>query len=98
DFPDGVRSAHGTGVACIYAGLGTSSFPHDLGIAHGARTIISGLAGEGVGEAKDLWQTLSTLDWMLTRAEVKPTIINYSFGNGILACPSCPDWSGLAKT
>lgn len=98
DFPDGVRSAHGTGVACIYAGLGTSLFPRDVGIAYGARTIVSGLAGEGAGEAKDLWQTLTTLDWMLTRAEVKPTVINYSFGNGILACPACPDWSGLAKT
>ena len=97
DYSDGVRSAHGTGVACIYAGLGTSYFPRDVGIAYGVRTIVAGLAGEGVGEAKDLWQTLTTLDWMLTRAEVRPTVINYSFGNGVLACPSCPDWSGLAK-
>lgn len=98
NYSDGVRSAHGTGVACIYAGLGTHFFPRDVGIAYGARTIVTGLAGEGVGEANDLFQTLSTLDWMLTRAEVKPTVINYSFGNGLLSCPSCPDWSGLAKT
>ena len=98
NYADGIRSAHGTGVACIYAGLSTNYFPRDVGIAYGARTIVTGLAGEGVGEAKDLFQTLSTLDWMLTRAEVKPTVINYSFGNGLLTCPSCPDWSGLAKT
>lgn len=97
DFPDGIRSAHGTGVACIYAGLGSNSFPRDVGIAYGARTVIAGLAGEGAGEARDLWQTLTTLDWMLTRAQIKPTVINYSFGNGLLTCPSCPDWSGLAK-
>ncbi len=98
NYPEGIRSAHGTGVACIYAGLGTHYFPRDVGIAYGARTIVTGLAGEGVGEASDLFQTLSTLDWMLTRAKVKPTVINYSFGNGLLSCPSCPDWSGLAKT
>jgi serine protease AprX len=98
DFPEGIRSAHGTGVACIYAGLSTPAFPRDLGIAYGARTIVAGLAGEGVGEAKDLFQTLGTLDWMLKRAEIKPTVINYSFGNGVHACSACPDWSGLAKT
>lgn len=98
DYADGIRSAHGTGVACIFAGLGSSAFPRDIGIAYGAKTIVAGLAGEGVGEAKDLWQTLTTLDWMLTRASVKPTVINYSFGNGMVNCPSCPDWSGLAKT
>ena len=98
DYPDGIRSAHGTGVACIYAGLGTYSYPRDVGIAYGARTIVSGLAGEGVGDAKDLFQTLGTMDWMLTRSEIKPTVINYSFGNGLHGCPTCPDWSGLAKT
>lgn len=98
DYPDGIRSAHGTGVACIYAGLGTYSYPRDVGIAYGTRTIVSGLAGEGIGEAKDLFQTLGTMDWMLTRADIKPTVINYSFGNGLYACASCPDWSGLAKT
>lgn len=98
DYVEGIRSAHGTGVACIYAGTGSSSFPRDVGIAYGAKTIVSGLAGEGVGEDKDLWQTLTTMDWMLTRSLVKPTVINYSFGNGMINCPSCPDWSGLAKT
>lgn len=98
DYPDGIRSAHGTGVACIYAGSGTYAYPRDIGIAYGAHTIVSGLAGEGAGESKDLFQTLGTLDWMLTRAEMKPTVINYSFGNGLHACPTCPDWSGLAKT
>lgn len=98
DYVDGIRSAHGTGVACIFAGVSTPSFPRDVGIAYGARTIVTGLAGEGIGETKDLFQTLSTLDWMLTRAEERPTVINYSFGNGMLACPSCSDWSGLTKT
>jgi serine protease AprX len=98
DFPDGIRSAHGTGIACIYAGVGTNAYPHDVGIANGAHTIVTGLAGEGVGEAKDLFQTYSTINWMLTQSEVMPTIINYSFGNGKHDCATCPDWSGLAKT
>lgn len=97
EYPEGIRSPHGTGVACIYAGMGTHIFPHDLGIAYGLKTIISGLAGEGIGEAKDLWQTMSTLDWMLSRAGAKPTIFNYSFGNGLVSCANCTDWSGLAK-
>lgn len=97
NYKNGVRSAHGTGVACIYAGSGNPVFPNDIGVAQGVSTIVTGLAGEGDGNMGDLIQTLSTLDWMLNRAEVKPDVINYSFGNGLTNCVDCPDWSGLAK-
>jgi serine protease AprX len=97
DFTNGVRSPHGTGVACIYAGSGNTIFPNDPGIAQDVPTIIAGLAGEGDGNMDDLTQTLSSLDWMLNRAEAKPDVINYSFGNGLTNCTDCPDWSGLAK-
>lgn len=92
-FTNGVRSAHGTGVACIY----TSDNPLYKGIAYGSPTIVSGLSGEETADERNILMTLGTLDWMLERAEIKPTIINYSIGNGSLACPNCPEWSGLAK-
>jgi serine protease AprX len=97
DYKNGVRTPHGTGVACIYAGIGSALYPQDSGIAQDVPTIIEGLAGEGEGNPEDLEQTLSTLDWMLNRAELKPTVINYSFGNGRVYCSACADWSGLAK-
>ena len=93
----GVRSAHATGAACIYAGVGSGSFSRERGIAYGVSTILTGLAGEGTGEKEDLLLTMTTLDWMLTRAPVRPTVINYSFGNGLIGCAVCSDWSGLAK-
>lgn len=98
-YQNGVRSAHGTGAACIYAGIGSGFFGRESGIAYGASTILSGLAGEDRSDDEDtaLLQTMTTLDWMLTRAKIRPTIINYSFGNGIVSCAACTDWSGLAK-
>lgn len=97
DYKNGVRTAHGTGVACIYAGMGSPLFPNELGIAYGASTIVTGLAGEGNGNPLDMSQTLSTLDWMLKRSTLKPQVINYSFGNGLVSCSNCSSWSGLAK-
>lgn len=97
NFKNGVRSPHGTGVACIYAGSGNTIFPNDTGIAQGSPIIIAALAGEGDGNMDDLTQTFSSLDWMLNRTEAKPDVINYSFGNGLTNCTDCPDWSGLAK-
>lgn len=95
---NGVNTPHGTGVACIYAGLGNNSFPNDYGIAVGIPTFVTALAGEqDDGEVADLLVTLGSLDWMLNRSGVKPTIINYSFGNGPTSCSSCTDWSGIAK-
>lgn len=96
-YKNGLRSAHGTGVACVYAGSGNTAFPNDIGIAHGLSTILTGLAGVGDGKMDDLAQTFSTLDWMLNRGEGKPDLINYSFGNGLTNCKNCSDWSGLAK-
>lgn len=92
---NGVKEPHATGVACIYA----STNEKYKGIAHGASTIISGLAGEETADPINILLTMDTLDWMLNRSSVKPTLINYSMGNGRLDsnCPACPEWSGLAK-
>lgn len=96
-YKNGVRSAHGTGVACIYMGTGSAAFPNDQGIAPDAITMVAGLAGEGDGHFEDLSQTFSTLDWILLRSGVKPNVINYSYGNGSSTCKTCSDWSGLAR-
>lgn len=100
-YKNGVRTPHGTGVACIYAGMGSDVFPNDVGIAHGASTIVLGFAMEH-DDTQDkidevITSLMSTLDWMLTRAPVKPTVINYSFGHGSVSCSNCTDWSALAK-
>lgn len=97
EVKNGVRSAHATGVACIYAGSGNAVFPNDVGVAQQAPTIVAGLAGEGEGNMDDIGRTLSTLDWMLSRSNIKPNVINYSYGNGLTNCADCSDWSGLAK-
>ncbi|ARB93942.1 S8 family serine peptidase [Legionella longbeachae] len=92
---NGVKEPHATGIACIY----TSVNEKYKGIAYGASTIISGLAGEETADPASILLTMETLDWMLDRSEVKPALINYSMGNGKLDldCPFCPEWSGLAK-
>ncbi|WP_454785210.1 S8 family serine peptidase [Legionella sp. WA2024007413] len=92
---NGVKEPHATGVACIYA----STHEKYKGIAYGASAIVSGLAGEETADPASIMRTMETLDWMLNRSELKPTIINYSMGNGRLDlnCPACPEWSGLAK-
>ncbi|CAM2866316.1 subtilisin-like serine protease [Legionella steigerwaltii] len=92
---NGVKEPHATGVACIYA----SNHEQYKGMAYGASTIISGLAGEETADPASIMRTMETLDWMMNRSELKPTIINYSMGNGRLDlnCPACPEWSGLAK-
>lgn len=100
-YLNGVRTAHGTGVACIYAGgAGESPFENEKGIAHETPTIELGLAGDLDSEASNelgLFLTYTSLDWLLNRAPKKPDLINYSFGNGDAACKTCPDWSGMAK-
>lgn len=93
NYLNGVKEAHGTGVSCIY---GSEDGKHK-GIAYGLSTIVAGFSGEETADTASIMLTMSTLDWMLNRAEAKPTIINYSMGNGKLACPQCPEWSGLAK-
>lgn len=92
-YINGIKEPHGTGVACIYAGTNNLY----KGIAHGTPSIVSGLAGAETPEMSSIMLTLSTLDWMLNRSDLKPTLINYSMGNGPLSCPTCPNWSGLAK-
>lgn len=94
-YINGVKEPHATGVACIYLGNNETY----RGLAYGASTILSGLAGEETADTSSIMLTMSTLDWMLNRAGPKPTIINYSMGNGRVDqnCPACPEWSSLAK-
>mgnify|MGYP000432116498 CR=1 FL=1 len=93
NYIQGVKEPHGTAMACIYA----SSDSKYLGLAYGASTIVTGLAGSETADTSSLMLTMGTLDWMLTRSGVTPSIINYSMGNGKLACQDCPEWSGLAR-
>lgn len=93
DFINGVRAPHGTGIACIYG----SNNERYKGVAYGLPTIISGLSGPENPDVQSIMMTMSTLDWMLERSQIKPTLINYSMGNGSLSCQGCPEWSGLAK-
>jgi serine protease AprX len=93
DYTNGVKEPHGTGMACIYA----SNDGKYKGIAFDASTIVTALAGAETADTSSIMQTLSSLDWMLNRSHVTPTIINYSMGNGKLANQDCPEWSGLAR-
>ncbi|STY28623.1 subtilisin-like serine protease [Legionella wadsworthii] len=95
DYPYGVRTAHGTGVACIYAGYQIIKNQAHRGVAFESPIIMSTLAGEGNKRDHDFWLTYSSLNWLLG-ANTKPTVINYSFGNGKITCPHCNDWSGMA--
>ena len=96
-YNQGVRSPHATGVVCIYTGMGQGSFMQEYGMAYGTPSVVAGLADDGEGEPEQLLLTINTLDWMLTRSALKPTIINYSNGNGPITCSTCTDWSALAK-
>lgn len=95
-YPNGVRSPHGTGVACIYAGypLGDELI---RGVSYKAPIILSSIAGEGSDTESSFWLTYTGLNWIFSLNPMKPSVINYSFGNGNIACASCPDWSGMAK-
>lgn len=97
DYPHGVRTAHGTGVGCIYAGFQHDTLKHFKGIAYKMPVILSTLAGEGTDRESSFWLTYAGLNWLLSPTGNLPTVINYSFGNGDVTCDSCPDWSGMAK-
>ncbi len=96
-FINGVRSAHGTGIACIYAGSGSSTYPNDTGLAPDTQAIVAALITDHDGLLADQSITFSSIDWMLNRAEIQPNIINYSNGNGVINCTDCNDWSGFAR-
>lgn len=96
-YPYGVRTAHGTGVGCIYAGYPQDKNRRIRGIAYKTPVILSTLAGEGSKRQQDFWLTYSSLNWLLSFPKYQPSVINYSFGNGDITCPSCPDWSGMSK-
>lgn len=96
-YMHGVRSAHGTGVACIYAGYPRNKKQRVRGFAYKAPVILSTLAGEGSDNSEDFWLTYSSLNWLLSESKIIPSVINYSFGNGDITCKDCPDWSGMSK-
>ncbi|MFI4956662.1 MAG: S8 family serine peptidase [Gammaproteobacteria bacterium] len=90
-YLNGVRTPHGTGVACIY-GNEQSERP---GIAHGVQNMLVTLAGDSTVDDTDWALTLVNLDWLLeTPNQIKPTTINYSFGNGDVT----ENWSTVAQT
>ena len=90
-YLNGVRTAHGTGVACIY---GNEQVDRP-GIAYGVNDMLVTLAGDSDVDDTDWELTLLNLDWLLTTpGQPKPTTINYSFGNGELV----EDWSLVAQT
>ncbi len=90
-YLNGVRTPHGTGVACIYA----NEQPDRHGVAFGARNMLVTLAGDSEVDDTDWELTLYNLDWLLTTpGQIKPTTINYSFGNGDVT----EDWSMVAQT
>jgi serine protease AprX len=96
-FPQGVRSPHGTGVACIYAGSPITTGRINRGLSYKVPIILSTLAGEGSTEKENYWITYSGLNWLFSQNPLKPSVINYSFGNGPVSCSNCPDWSGMSK-
>lgn len=90
-YLNGVRTAHGAGVACIYA----SEHEQYRGLAFGAQNLLVALAGDSEVDDTDWELTLYNLDWMLTTpGQPLPHVINYSFGNGLLNT----DWSIVAQT
>lgn len=99
-YVNGVRTAHGSGVACIYA----SEQKERRGIAYGLQTLLITLAGDSEVDDTDWALSLRNLDWLLTTDnQIKPNIINYSFGNGQIYCSQGPclnttDWSLVAQT
>ncbi|MBA2656271.1 MAG: S8 family peptidase [Tatlockia sp.] len=95
--PFGVRTAHGTGVACIYAGFPQHEAPQVRGVAYKTPTIMSTLAGEGKEHKSNFWLTYASLNWLLSQPDYRPSVINYSFGNGNVSCSWCSDWSAMGK-
>lgn len=101
-YLNGVRTPHGTGVACVYA----NNQRGGSGIAYGAENLLVTLAGDDTVDDTDWELTLHNLDWLLmTPNQPRPTVINYSFGNGDIYCPiispDCnnqTDWSLVAQT
>jgi serine protease AprX len=101
-YVNGIRTAHGTAVACVYGSEQTER----PGVAFGASTLLVTLAGDDTVDDTDWELTLHNLDWLLkTPNQPRPTVINYSFGNGNIYCPlikpDCnnqSDWSLVAQT
>lgn len=95
-YKDGIRTPHGTGVACIYSGYPIETDHKNIrGVAYKAPVLLSTLAGEGYQVKENFWLTYAGLNWFFTYKS-KPSVINYSFGNGPVNCSDCPDWSGMS--
>lgn len=98
NYLNGIRTAHGTGVACIYGNEQTER----PGVAFGSQNFLITLAGDTEVDDTDWSLTLKNLDWLLLdSSHPKPNVINYSFGNGDVYCPTCTnsnDWTSVAQT
>ncbi|MEE9452180.1 MAG: S8 family serine peptidase [Gammaproteobacteria bacterium] len=97
DYVFGVRTPHATGIAGIMLGRND---PYN-GVAYGARRMLAAIAGDSsTTEYERIELTLQSLHWMLITGEAEnmmPTVINYSFGNGDIACDVCSDWGLMAR-
>ncbi len=96
NYVNGVRTPHGTGVACIIGG-NLESRP---GIAFGVKDYLVAMAGDVMSEGDDFHAqqlTYESLDWMLLRNASLPSVINYSFGHGNAAAVGTQEWSSMAK-
>ena len=97
-YLNGMRTPHGTGVACIYG----SEQPSRQGVSFGSKDFLIAIAGDSEVDDTDWSLTLKNLDWMLLDpSHPKPQVINYSFGNGDVypsASVKPQDWSDVAQT
>jgi serine protease AprX len=97
-YLNGIRTPHGTGVACIYGNEQADRH----GVAFGSRDYLITLAGDTEVDDTDWSLTLKNLDWLLLDpSHPKPNVINYSFGNGDVYCSTCAnlnDWTYVAQT
>lgn len=96
-YLNGIRTPHGTGVACIYGNEQTDRH----GVAFGSKNFLITIAGDTDVDDTDWSLTLKNLDWLLLdSSHPKPNVINYSFGNGDVYCPTCNnsnDWTDVAQ-
>jgi serine protease AprX len=97
-YLNGIRTPHGTGVACIYG----NEQADRQGVAFGSKNFLITIAGDTDVDDTDWSLTLKNLDWLLLDSNhPKPNVINYSFGNGDVFCSTCNnsnDWTDVART
>jgi len=66
-----VKTAHGTGMACIYA----STDPIDRGVAFGLERMVIAMTGFSS------FDTMRSVEWMMQDTDLPPTVMNLSVGS-----------------